>query len=300
MIVKRTHRVHYLEDSAPLQGLGGVSLKVCGKTQIAVAGVASPIEVVVCEDLPHDMILGNTSLRQGRGIIGLAKNELTWFNQKWPLRQGYSSIGPIAPETGNARINKLIQRNADVFSAKGERNGECQTSALHIKTVGPPICQKAYRMPLNKREVVEDIIEDMLNYEIIRPSNSPYSSPILLVPNLDHESRLCVDYRKLNAVTESDAYPLPLIQDIFDLVGGSAIYSRLDLMAGYYQMYVAEEDIPKTAFTSRAGHYEFKKVPFGFKTAPNVFKKEMNKVLADLIGKCVFVYIDDILVFSKN
>ena len=127
--------------------------------QIAVAGVASPIEVVVCEDLPHEMILGNTSLRQGRGIIDLAKNELTWFNQKGPLRgygkQGYSSIGPIVPETGNARMNKLIQRNADVFSAKGEQNGECQTSALHIKTVGPPICQKAYRMPLNKREVVE-------------------------------------------------------------------------------------------------------------------------------------------------
>ena len=101
------------------------------------AGVAFPIEVVACEDLPHEMILGNISLRQERGIIDLAKNELTWFNQKWPLRRhgkhGYSSIGPIAPETGNARINKLIQRNADVFSVKGERNGECQTSALHIK-----------------------------------------------------------------------------------------------------------------------------------------------------------------------
>ena len=164
-----------------------------------------------------------------------------------------------------------------MFSEKGERNGECQTSALHIKTVGPPICQKAYRMPLNKRKMVEEMIEDMLHDEIIRPSNSPYSSPILLVPKRDHESRLCVDYRKLNSVTESDAYPLPLIQDIFDLVGGSAIYSKLDLKAGYYQMSVAEEDIPKTAFTCHAGHYEFKKVPFGLKTAPNFFQKEMKR-----------------------
>ena len=177
-----------------------------------------------------------------------------------------------------------------MFSEKGERNGECQTSALHIKTVGPPICQKAYRMSLNKRKMVEEMIEDMLHDEIIRPSNSPYSSPILLVPKRDHESRLCVDYRKLNSVTESDAYPLPLIQDIFDLVGGSAIYSKLDLKAGYYHMSVAEEDIPKTTFTCHAGHYEFKKVPFGLKTAPNFFQKEMNKVLADCIGKCVLLY----------
>ena len=232
----------------------------------------------------------------------MAKNELTWFNQKWPLRQhgkqGYSSIGSIAPETGNARINKLILRNADVlFSAKGERNGECQSSALHITTVGPPICQKAYCMPFNKREVDEEMTEDMLHDKIIRPSNSPYSS---LVPKRDHESRLCVDYRKLNSVTESDAYPLPLIQDIFDLVGGSAIYSTLNLKAEYYQMYVAEGDIPKTAFTCHAGHYEFKKVPFGLKTAQNFFQKEINKVFVDVIGKCVFVYIDDILVFSKK
>ena len=161
-----------------------------------------------------------------------------------------------------------------LFSAKGERNGDYQTSALHIKTVGPPICQKAYRIPLNKREVVEEMIEDMLHDEIIRPSNSPYSSPILLVPKRDHELRLCVDYRKLNAVTESDAYALPLIQDIFDLVGGNAIYSTLDLKTRYYQMSVAEDNIPKTGFTCHAGHYEFKKVPFGLKTAPNFFQRD--------------------------
>ena len=107
-------------------------------------------------------------------------------------------------------------------------------------------------------------------------------------------------YRQLNVVIESDSSPLPLIQDIFDLVDGSAIYSILNLKAGYYQMYVAEEDFPKTAFTCNARHCEFKKVPFGLKTAPNFFKKEINKIFADLIGKCVFVYIDDILVFSKN
>ena len=124
-IIQKTHRVHVLEKSGPLQGLGGMSLKVCGKTQISVAGIRSPLEVVVCDTLPHDMILGDTSLRNCRCIIDLANNELTWYSKKWPLKQhtksGYASIGPTAPETGNSKINHLKCQNADCFSARGER-----------------------------------------------------------------------------------------------------------------------------------------------------------------------------------
>ena len=141
-IIQKTHRMHVLEKSGPLQGLGGMSLKVCGKTQISVAGIRTPLEVVVCDTLSHDMILGDTSLRNGRSIIDLANNELTWYSKKWPLKQhtksGYASIGPIAPETGNSKINHLIRQNADCFSARGERNGACNTNALRIKTHGPP------------------------------------------------------------------------------------------------------------------------------------------------------------------
>ena len=114
------------------------------------------------------------------------------------------------------------------------------------------------------------------------------------------EYRFCVDYRKRNAVTEAYVYPLPLIQDIFDLVGGSKKNSTLDLKAGYHQLPVAPEDIHKTAFKTHNELYEFRRVPFGLKSAPNYFQREMNKILYDLLGACVFVYIDDILVFSKN
>ena len=211
LIVRRTHRACLLEHSGPLQGLGGVSLKVCGKTQVAISGIISPVEVVVCDELPHEMILGDPSLRKGRGVIDLIRNVFTWFSQKLPLRchlqDGYTSISPIAPETGSMEINQLIQQNSDCFSAKGERNGNCSTGALRIKTHGPPICQKAYRMPLSKRKAVEEMIKEMLDDDIIYPSNSAYSSPILLVPKKDGESRLCVDYRKLNEVTQKDAYP---------------------------------------------------------------------------------------------
>ena len=122
-IIQKTHRVHVLEKPGPLQGLGGMSLKVCGKTQISVAGIRSPLEVVVCDTLPHDMILGDTSLRNGRSIIDLANNELTWYSKKWPLKQhtksGYASIGPIAPETGNSKINHFNTSKRGLFLSTG-------------------------------------------------------------------------------------------------------------------------------------------------------------------------------------
>ena len=161
------------------------------------------------------------------------KNELTWFSKKWPLKRhiplGYSTIGPIVPETGNEQFNAVVRRNGDVFSAKGERTGECHTNALRIPTVGPPINQRAYRMPLTKRTVVDEMVASMLADDIIQPSSSAYASQILLIPKKDGEYRFCVDYRKLNAVTEADVYPLPLIQDIFDLVGGRKKISTHDL-----------------------------------------------------------------------
>ena len=144
------------------------------------------------------MILGDPSLRKGRGVIDLTRNVFTWFSKKWPLRHysqdGYTSIGHIAPETGSSEINHLIQRNSDCFSAKVERNGNCSIGALRIKTHGPPICQKAYRMPLIQRTVVEEMIKEMLDDDIICPSNSVYSSLILLVPKKNGDSRLPPKY----------------------------------------------------------------------------------------------------------
>ena len=293
-----------LHKAVPLKGLGGVSLKVDGKTQIQVANVKLPLDVVICRNIPHEMILGNDSLRAGNGVIDLKANVLSWCRKQWPLRThsspGYDSVGPIFPETGSSAIDALVHDNSDVFAAKGEKNGCYNVGKLHIKTTGPPICQKAYRMPLTKRAKVDTLIAEMLADDIIRPSNSAYASPILLVPKKDGETRFCVDYRKLNAVTESSLFPLPSIPEIFDLVSGSTVYSTLDLKAGYHQMRVAEQDIHKTGFRCHSGHFEFTKVPFGLKTAPNFFQREMNKIMAGLIGVCVFVYIDDILVFSKN
>ena len=139
---------------------------------------------------------------------------------------------------------------------------------MTIKTTGRSIWQKAYRSLLHKRRLIEEEIETMLTEGVIRPSAAPWSSPVTLVPKKCGAIRFCVDYRKLNEVTQNDTYPLPLIQDIFDQLGGSVVFSTLDLRSGYWQLAVAEEDIPKTAFRCHKGLFEFVKVPFGLANAP--------------------------------
>jgi IS1 family transposase len=140
----------------------------------------------------------------------------------------------------------------------------------------------------------------MLAEGVIRPSSSNYASPVTLVPKKDGSTLFCVDYRRLNDITIKDQYPLPLIQDIFDHLGGSTIFSTIDLKSGYWQIPVAEEHIHKTAFRCHRGLFEFTKMPFGLANAPAIFQRVMDKVLASYIGKFALVYLDDIVIYSRN
>ena len=191
LVVNRTHHSNVRHKSLPLRGLGGTSLQVGGQTQIKVAGVKTPLNVVTCRNIPHEMILGNDTLRSGNGVIDLQSNILSWNHHIWPLRQhtspGYANVGPILQETGSAAIDELVRNNADVFAANGEKNGCCNTRQLRIKISTPLICQKAYRMPLTKRATDDKLISEMLADHIIRPINSAYARPILLVPMKDGE-----------------------------------------------------------------------------------------------------------------
>ena len=119
-------------------------------------------------------------------------------------------------------------------------------------------------------------------------------------PQKDGTTRFCVDYRQLNSITKKDAHPLPNIQDVFDALQGATIFSTLDLKSGYWQMPMAKDSVAKTAFTCHLGLFEFNRLPFGLTNAPAIFQREISKVLSGLIGQVCLVYIDDIVVFSRN
>nr|GEU43691.1 putative reverse transcriptase domain-containing protein [Tanacetum cinerariifolium] len=138
------------------------------------------------------------------------------------------------------------------------------------------------------------------SFQFIRPSSSPWGAPVLFFKTKDGSFRMCIDYRELNKLTVKNCYPLPRIDDVFNQLQGFSIYSKIDLRSGYHQLRVREQDIPKTAFRTRYGHYEFQVMPFGLTNAPAVFMDLMNRVCKPYLDKFVIVFIDDILIYSKD
>ncbi|GKA75283.1 putative reverse transcriptase domain-containing protein [Tanacetum coccineum] len=143
-------------------------------------------------------------------------------------------------------------------------------------------------------------LKELSDKGFIRPSSSPWGASVLFVKKKDGSFQMCIDYQELNKLTMKNRYPLPKIDDLFDQLQGSSVYSKIDLRSSYHQLRVREEDIPKTAFRTRYGHYEFQVTPFGLTNTPAVFMDLMNRVCKPYLDKFMIVFIDDILIYSKN
>ena len=157
-----------------------------------------------------------------------------------------------------------------------------------------------YRLSPLELDEVKRQVTDLLAKGMIRPSTSPYSAPILFVGKKDGSLRMCIDYRGLNAVTVKNRYPLPRIDDLLDKLRGSAYFSSIDLQQGYNQIRIADSDIPKTAFRTPFGHYEFTVLSFGLTNAPATFQAVMDRTFRSYIDRFVVCYLDDLLVYSKT
>jgi hypothetical protein len=163
-----------------------------------------------------------------------------------------------------------------------------------------PVARAPYRLAPSELKELSEQLQELLDKGFIRPSSSPWGAPVLFVKKKDGSFRMCIDYRELNKITIKNRYPLRKIDDLFDQLQGSSVYSKIDLRSGYHQLRVREEDIPKTTFRTRYGHYEFQVMPFGLTNAPAVFMDLMNRVCKPYLDKFVIVFIDDILIYSRN
>ena len=171
---------------------------------------------------------------------------------------------------------------------------------INLEPGTKPISIPPYRMSPAELKEWKDQLQDLLSKGFIRPSVSPWGAPVLFVKKKDGTMRMCIDYRQLNKVTVKNKYPLPRIDDLFDQLQGASLFSKIDLRSGYHQLKIRASDIPKTAFRTRYGHYEFLVMSFGLTNAPATFMEVMNGVFRPYLDSFVIVFIDDILVYSKT
>ncbi|GJU26559.1 putative reverse transcriptase domain-containing protein [Tanacetum coccineum] len=171
---------------------------------------------------------------------------------------------------------------------------------IYLVPSAAPVARAPYRLASSKLQELSTQLQELFDKGFIRPSSSPWGAPVLFVKNKDGSFQMCIDYHELNKLTVKNRYPLLRIDDLFDQMQGSRVYSKIDLRSGYHQLRVREEYIPKTAFRIRYGHYEFQVMPFRLTKALAVFMDLMTRVCKPYLDKLMIVFIDDILIYSKN
>ena len=324
-------------ETQPLEGRMRVSLpagdplladRVVRDSRVLIEGQEFPADLVALDMRDFDVVLGMDWLSRHRATLDCYKEEVK-LNRPGKLEvkfrglrrelfscmisamkaqrmlckgcQGYLAyVVEIGKEGTILDEIPVVREFPDVFpddiaGLPPEREVEF-TIDLILGT--EPISIPPYRMtPVELRELKAQL-EELLSKGFIRPSISPWGAPVLFVKKKYGSLRLCIDYRQLNRVTIRNQYPLPRIDELFDQLQGSRVYSKIDLRSGYHQLRVQESDVPKTTFRTCYGHYEFLVMPFGLTNAPAAFMDLMNRVFQPYLDRFVIVFIDDILVYS--
>ncbi|KAH9131277.1 hypothetical protein LEN26_007781 [Aphanomyces euteiches] len=213
-----------------------------------------------------------------------------------PINWEGSTLNPTQREM----LRKILPQH-DIFVTTSKAPGRTDLVKCYINTgSAPPIKQAPYRVSQREGEIMEAEIQQYLGLGLIRPSTSPWASPVLMIRKPDGPIRFCIDYRRLNEVTIMDSYPLPRIDDLLDVLGNAKYFSTMDVASGYWNVRMEEDSIPKTAFTCKFGLYEWLVMPFGLCNAVPQFERLMEHVLRDQIWRSCLVYLDDVIVYSDN
>jgi hypothetical protein len=217
------------------------------------------------------------------------------------LRQLMTESSKHLTEQQTSMLASLLVQYQDRFST-GDSDLGCFTAIRHtIDTNGAkPIKQKMRRTPLGFQEEEDKLLQKMVDSGVIEESSSGWASPSVLVRKKDGSVRWCIDFRALNAVTVKDAYPLPNINECLDTLADSQFFSSLDMASGYWQIDLEAQDRPKTAFLTKHGLYQFKRMPFGLCNAPSTFQRAMHVVFRGMTWHQLLTYLDDLMIVGKN
>ncbi|GAU43989.1 hypothetical protein TSUD_91680 [Trifolium subterraneum] len=301
-----------------------VSKRVCQNCPVSVAGKIYHVDLICLPLKDMDIVLGMDWLSantvyigcaeknlyvpidlnaESRALTALLQNTHQLIQYLGAENKCFSIVFTMSSESSLSPSDiPIVREYLDVFpeeinSLPPEREIEF---SIDLVPGSQPISVAPYRMsPLELRELKSQL-EKLLQKHFIRPSVSPWGAPVLLVKKKDGTMRLCIDYRQLNKVTIKNKYPLPRIDDLLDQLRGATIFSKIDLRSGYHQIRIRTSDVSKTAFRTRYGHYEFLVMPFGLTNAPAVFMDYMNRIFQPYLDKFVVIFIDDILIYSKD
>ncbi|GAU50740.1 hypothetical protein TSUD_99100 [Trifolium subterraneum] len=278
-----------------------VSKSVRQNCPVSVAGKVYHVDLICCAE--KNLYVPIDPNADSRALTALLQNTHQLIQYLGAENKCFSIMFTISSESSLSPSDiPIVREYLDVFpeeinSLPPEREIEF---SIDLVPGSQPISVAPYRMsPLELRELKSQL-EELLQKHFIRLSVSPWGAPVLLVKKKDGTMWLCIDYRQLNKVTIKNKYPLPRIDDLLYQLRGATIFSKIDLRSGYHQIRIRTSDVSKTAFRTCYGHYEFFVMPFGLTNAPVVFMDYMNRIFQPYIDKFVVIFIDDILIYSKD
>lgn len=288
----------------PLVKKRGQKPVLLARTLIQGAGSHLPIEVMnpTEENVylhPHTHVGIATRVEEARGVMSPAQCPSSTLPEE--LQKMMANIDVPLSSYQEDQVEKLLMENQDIFALPGQPMGRTDwvKHEIHVET-DIPIKQAVRRPPIHLRDAADLEVQKMLADGVIEPSDSPWASPVVLVKKKDGTLRYCIDYRRLNAVTRRDSYPLPRIDDSLDTLRQAKYFTTLDLASGYWQIELSEDARQKSAFCTTSGLYQFRVMPFGLTNSPATFQRLMERVLAGLQWQICLVYIDDIIIFGRT